>query len=358
MIYYEEKTTIYDQFDHQLLGIAKNSVLLLPKDFHDRATNATSVSAQEDLYNISRLSQSANNFDVTYIYTLIQKNGHIYFTSSSATEQEVRTGKNMTHYFDLYDDASPTVIEAFRTQKIQFVEESDKWGTFRSVLVPLKSPNGHTYIAGADIRSDRIHKQLYNQAVHHFLFAFGLIFISFPIFLWRHQYIKKLAFFDTLTGLPNRIALKKDATYALKLAQRNNETLAIMFLDLDGFKKVNDTLGHSIGDKLLRRVAKRLQTVLRNTDIPSRQGSDEFVILLPNIDHTGAAVVAQKILEEIAKPYKILTHGLNVTCSIGIALYPDEGSDLGLLMKNADIAMYKAKNEGRNCYRFFSETSP
>lgn len=358
MIYYEEKTTIYDQFDHQLLGIAKNSVLLLPKDFHDRATNATSVSAQEDLYNISRLSQSANNFDVTYIYTLIQKNGHIYFTSSSATEQEVRTGKNMTHYFDLYDDASPTVIEAFRTQKIQFVEESDKWGTFRSVLVPLKSPNGHTYIAGADIRSDRIHKQLYNQAVHHFLFAFGLIFISFPIFLWRHQYIKKLAFFDTLTGLPNRIALKKDATYALKLAQRNNETLAIMFLDLDGFKKVNDTLGHSIGDKLLRRVAKRLQTVLRNTDIPSRQGGDEFVILLPNIDHTGAAVVAQKILEEIAKPYKILTHGLNVTCSIGIALYPDEGSDLGLLMKNADIAMYKAKNEGRNCYRFFSETSP
>lgn len=356
MIYYEEKTTTYSEFDHQLLGIAKNSVLLLPKDFHDRTIDATSISAQEDFHNISLLSQSANNFNVTYIYTLIQKNAHVYFTTSSATEQEIRTGKNMTHYFDLYDDASPTVIEAFRTQKIQFVEESDKWGSFRSVLVPLKSPNGHIYIAGADIRSDRIHKQLDSQALQHFIFAFGLIFITLPIFLWRHRHIKKLAFFDALTGLRNRIGFKKDATYSLNLARRKNETLAIMFLDLDGFKGINDSLGHSIGDKLLRRVARRLQAVLRDTDIPSRQGGDEFVILLPNIDHNGAAVVAQKILEEIAKPYKILSHELNVTCSIGITLYPDQGSDLESLSKNADIAMYKAKNVGRNCYRFFTES--
>ncbi len=355
LIYNEAKTTLYNQIDNQILAIARGSVMLLPIDFHDRTEDPSSISAEEDKHNIDRLSQIAKSFKVTYIYTMIQKNGHVYFTTSSATDQEYQTGKNMTHYFDLYEDASPTVMEAFRTHKVVFVEESDKWGTFRSVLVPLKSPSGKMYITGVDIRTDELHHKLNDQAVKQFLFAFGLTFISFPIFLWRHQRIKKLAFFDTLTNLPNRIEFKNRAQSALDLDKRKNETFALMFLDLDGFKEINDMLGHSIGDKLLKQVAQRLQSVLRTTDIPSRQGGDEFVVALPSTNHDGAAIVAQKILEAIAKPYNILENKFNVTFSIGIALYPNDGVDLESLSKNADIAMYQAKNAGRNCYRFFSE---
>ncbi|MCJ7765591.1 MAG: GGDEF domain-containing protein, partial [Thiovulaceae bacterium] len=120
--------------------------------------------------------------------------------------------------------------------------------------------------------------------------------------------------------------------------------------DLDGFKTINDTLGHSIGDKLLFQVSGRLQSVLRKSDIPSRQGGDEFVIALPETNIEGASFVSKKILEDIAKPYQIGNHILNVTCSIGIAMFPYDGADLENLSIKADVSMYKAKKLGGNCF--------
>jgi diguanylate cyclase (GGDEF)-like protein/PAS domain S-box-containing protein len=166
--------------------------------------------------------------------------------------------------------------------------------------------------------------------------------------------IQKLAHFDALTSLPNRILLQDHFKYALSLIKRNNGKLAVIFLDLDHFKDINDTLGHSIGDLLLIEVAKRLQSTLREEDTLSRLGGDEFILILPGTDSRGAANVAQKLLSIMAKPYHIDSFELTVTGSVGVALYPNDGTDFEILSQKADTAMYRAKQEGRNNYRFFT----
>jgi diguanylate cyclase (GGDEF)-like protein len=166
--------------------------------------------------------------------------------------------------------------------------------------------------------------------------------------------IHYLANFDPLTGLPNRSQLNDHLKHALSLAKRSNGHLALMFLDLDHFKDINDTLGHSIGDTLLIELAKHLSLLLRAEDTVTRLGGDEFILLLPAVDAHGAAHVAQKLLDAIAESYWLELHDLTLTASIGIALYPEDGEDLETLSKSADAAMYRAKQEGRQCYRFFT----
>jgi len=166
--------------------------------------------------------------------------------------------------------------------------------------------------------------------------------------------IDRLAHFDQLTGLPNRNLLNDHFKYAISLAQRSGEPLAVMFIDLDHFKDINDTLGHSIGDQILMEVAKRLKAVLREEDSLSRQGGDEYIVLLPRSDADSAALVASKLIEAVTRPCHIEQHELIVTPSIGIAIYPHDGSNMETLSKNADTAMYRAKQEGRNDFRFYS----
>jgi diguanylate cyclase (GGDEF)-like protein/PAS domain S-box-containing protein len=166
--------------------------------------------------------------------------------------------------------------------------------------------------------------------------------------------IQRLAHFDPLTGLPNRALLNDRALHELSAAQRHHTQLTVMFVDLDHFKNVNDTLGHSIGDALLIAVAARLKAAVREVDTVSRQGGDEFVLILPDTGADGAAHVAGKLLEAVAQPYQIETFELTVTLSIGIALYPGDGEDFEVLSKCADAAMYRAKHDGRNTYRFFT----
>ncbi|MBK9235800.1 MAG: EAL domain-containing protein [Rhodoferax sp.] len=168
------------------------------------------------------------------------------------------------------------------------------------------------------------------------------------------QHIQYLAHFDALTGLPNRAQLDDRAKYAISLAQRNANSVALMFLDLDHFKDINDTLGHSVGDALLVEVAKRLRLMLREEDTVSRLGGDEFIFLFHGIDAHHATHLAQKLLNVIAEPFRIDAYDLAVSGSIGIALYPDDGLDLETLFKNADAAMYRAKQEGRHAYRFYT----
>lgn len=168
------------------------------------------------------------------------------------------------------------------------------------------------------------------------------------------QRIQHLAHFDALTGLPNRAQLNDHLHFALSLARRSSGHLAVMFLDIDHFKDINDTLGHSIGDALLVELANRLKQVLREEDSISRLGGDEFILLLPDSDVRGAEKVAQKLLAQIAEPYRLDAHELAVTGSIGIAIFPEDGEDLETLSRNADAAMYRAKQEGRNSYRFFT----
>ncbi|OYD54464.1 diguanylate cyclase [Thauera propionica] len=167
-------------------------------------------------------------------------------------------------------------------------------------------------------------------------------------------HIQYLAHFDTLTGLPNRSAWVGHAQETLRSAERHGDRLAVLFLDLDNFKTINDSLGHPIGDRLLAAVARRLSGCLRGEDRLARLGGDEFVALLPRLERPeDAATVARKMLEVLDDTLRIEDHDLRPSVSIGIALYPDDGQSVDVLLKHADTAMYGAKAAGRNNYQFF-----
>lgn len=160
---------------------------------------------------------------------------------------------------------------------------------------------------------------------------------------------------DDLTGLPNRALLNDRLDYAIALAARHKSKLALLFIDLDGFKHVNDSLGHSTGDKLLKSVAGRLRNCVRAADTVSRQGGDEFVVLLSDLSRAEDVVIsASNILDAVAQVHSINEHDLHVTASVGISIYPEDGDDSETLLKNADTAMYQAKEMGRQTYRFFT----
>ncbi len=170
------------------------------------------------------------------------------------------------------------------------------------------------------------------------------------------QQIYRLAFYDTLTGLPNRLRLQTLLRQSLLEAQRSKKHGAILFIDLNRFKQINDSLGHAHGDTLLKEVAARLSAVLRGEDVIARLGGDEFVVALMDITkHEDASVVAQKILDSLSAPIMVEGHELLISASIGISVYPDDGDDAETLIKNADIAMYRAKQgETHDGYMFFS----
>jgi diguanylate cyclase (GGDEF)-like protein len=163
-----------------------------------------------------------------------------------------------------------------------------------------------------------------------------------------------LAQHDFLTGLPNRMLLDDRITQAIALAKRRRGLLAVLFLDLDNFKHINDSLGHAIGDVLLQSVAKTLIGCVRSSDTVSRQGGDEFVILVTESKNVAkVALTASKILAALLQPHLAEGNELHVTTSIGISVYPADGEDADTLLKNADTAMYFAKEKGRNNYQFF-----
>jgi len=165
----------------------------------------------------------------------------------------------------------------------------------------------------------------------------------------RHQ-----ALHDVLTGLPNRSLFLDRLDNVLNLAKRNEEMLAVMFLDLDGFKEINDTFGHASGDLVLQDLAERLKLFLRDSDTLARLGGDEFVLLLPRIKtESDAAIVATKIRDSLGQPFSILGQEIFLSLSFGISIYPGDGDDSHTLIKNADMAMYSAKSAGKNNYKFF-----
>jgi diguanylate cyclase (GGDEF)-like protein len=168
------------------------------------------------------------------------------------------------------------------------------------------------------------------------------------------EQMSHMAEHDFLTGLPNRALLTDRLSQSIALAQRHGKKVALLYLDLDHFKHINDSLGHTVGDTLLQSVAKRLQTCVRLSDTVSRQGGDEFVVLLPEVEEAQDAVVtARKLIEAMARPHLVDGHRLRVTISVGISIYPDDGKDIETVVRNADAAMYHAKKTGRNNYQLF-----
>ena len=169
--------------------------------------------------------------------------------------------------------------------------------------------------------------------------------------------LENLAHFDALSNVPNRTLFNDRLKLALAYAKRERKMLAVMFIDLDLFKEINDLYGHETGDIVLKKVSRQLVSCVRESDTVARMGGDEFIILLPIIDHEDDIIlVSDKIIEAISQPIKVAKTHLHITCSIGIAIYPQDGMDEKLLVINADRAMYQAKKNGKNQASFFEES--
>ena len=168
------------------------------------------------------------------------------------------------------------------------------------------------------------------------------------------QSIRHMAHHDALTGLPNRALFRDRLTHAMAQADRYHQILAVLFLDLDRFKAINDTLGHNVGDQLLKMAAERLRSCIRDCDTVARLGGDEFTIIVDDIvEVQDAAVVAQKILDTLSQPFNLFNHEVFISVSIGLTLYPNDDENADNLLRNADAAMYRAKEYGRNNYQFY-----
>jgi diguanylate cyclase (GGDEF)-like protein len=191
----------------------------------------------------------------------------------------------------------------------------------------------------------RVHNMLEVRLLHALALSHG-------------KMLESLARNDPLTGLANRRLLAERMTMALAHARRKKTALAVVYIDLDGFKQVNDALGHEAGDALLKMVAGRLAVMVRKEDTLARMGGDEFLILLTDINNAASAVtVALKAIEMVSRPYDIEGHTVTITTSAGVGIYPANGEDANTLIKSADLAMYEAKRAGKNAYRISSQTA-
>ncbi|MES2152381.1 MAG: EAL domain-containing protein [Pseudomonadota bacterium] len=211
------------------------------------------------------------------------------------------------------------------------------WGSLANLLVVLSATAFFVWLMASDLRLALSRLEVEN----------GRIRESFTR-------IDLLAHHDALTGLPNRLLARDRFAQALALAQRQHTPVALLFLDLDNFKDVNDSLGHAAGDLLLREVARRLQRAVRACDTVSRHGGDEFLVIMGDLgEQTAIAATAVKIMEQLAVPFQVLGMELSATCSLGISVYPQDGAEFDTLLKHADMAMYHAKDAGRNTFSFY-----
>jgi diguanylate cyclase (GGDEF)-like protein/PAS domain S-box-containing protein len=209
------------------------------------------------------------------------------------------------------------------------VRKDGKTGFAETSAFPLQNQQGET-IGFRGIGRDITERKLIEQQLNH------------------------MATHDPLTGLPNRMLFIDRLAVALAQAKRNSQKLAVIMLDLDRFKDVNDSLGHSVGDQLLINIGNRLAGLLRQSDTIARMGGDEFMILLPKIERMkDAAEVAQKVLNAFQQPFMLDSHKFHVTASVGIATFPDDSEEADGLLNNADVAMYRAKEQGQNNYQLF-----
>lgn len=310
------------------------------------------------------------NKNCHFIYLLYTQNQKNTLQVKFLLDVSPQPPSEISHLGEIFVEASDALKQGLKTRK-PLVEGpvTDHWGTWVSAHVPLtttlKTPN--FVILGIDVAASNWHQQVYKKTIAPIIITLffltvlaGLIMQSkkreklFEQMLHSTSALTMMANNDALTNLPNRRLLEDRMAQALKEASRAQQMLAVLFLDLDYFKVVNDTHGHLVGDQLLKQAAGRLTALLRAEDTVARIGGDEFVVLLPKIsDDKQLIATAEKVISELAKPFYIADLTLQLGVSIGIALYPAHDDNPSKLIKYADDAMYVAKRLGRNCYHVY-----
>jgi diguanylate cyclase (GGDEF)-like protein len=284
---------------------------------------------------------------------------HIFDKGTHETDPAFRvmTGHNARHYARLEKTRTIAIPNTRRDRRLADFRETyiEPLRTSAVLVAPFRS-NGtvNGFIVHEHVGRSR------QWILDERMFASSLAdFIALTLAAAGRQQaqeeLRYMANYDRLSGLPNRVMFHDRLVHALAKAQRFDRKIALLFVDLDRFKGINDSLGHQVGDRVLRRIAKRLVRCVRNCDTVARLGGDEFTVILEEVEDTDKVVaVAERILETLSDPLFIDDYDLQLTCSVGIALFPDDGSDAEMLLQNADTAMYRGKKEGRNRYQFFT----
>ncbi len=341
-------------------------------DWRPYATTLNTNPAQLKESDLAELGVQLNsackaNKDCHFIYLMYQDKQPVMPNIRFLLDASPQPPSEISHLRDIYEEATNVDRQALHDRKA-LVEDlsTDHWGTWVTVFVPISiTVNTSNFVMmGIDVAATNWNKRIFLRAIAPMLST--LIFSGILLwFIYQNRMREKLlaqlfsstselselANNDALTGLPNRRLLEDRMAQALKEAKRAQRIVAVLFLDLDYFKVVNDTHGHHVGDQLLKNVGERLTTLLRAEDTVARIGGDEFIVLLPKLkDRRQLTITAEKIITELAKPFYIAEQTMHLGVSIGIALYPEHDDSPGKLIKFADDAMYAAKRLGRNCY--------
>jgi len=316
----------------RLLLISAFMILLILLLMHRRA-----LKAKDELFAFKTAVENSDNSvvitdanrNITYVNDVFER--ETGYTKEEAMGQNPRILKSDEAPQSFYDNLHETLARG------------QKWeGEFIN-----KRKDGSLYYEKASISPIFIDGELVSYLA---------IKLNITEYIKKQREVKYLAYHDTLTSLPNRINLEEYLTQRLFISQRSDARVALLFIDLDRFKIINDTLGHDVGDGLLVECAQRMKKALRESDMIARVGGDEFVVVVePVEDDYAVAQVAQKILELFHTPIETNHHHLNITLSIGIAISPDDGDDYKTLFKHADVAMYQAKSNGKNTYAFYKK---
>ena len=329
----KDGTMIYAEVTAQKINFdGKNARLILAQDVSERKRIEANLRMQT-----SAINATSDQVVITNVH------GKIEFVNPAFEEETGYT----------YDETVGKTHELFASGKHEAKFYADLWATINTGNtwhgeITNKRKDGSLYVEDMSITPVK------NEA--------GIIerFIAIKRNITEKKMYEKqldhLAHHDLLTGLPNRLLLSDKLVQRFAQARRQHQSLAVMFLDLDRFKFVNDTLGHTVGDLLLKEVAHRLSSNIREVDTVARMGGDEFIIIAGEIvSPKDAAAVAHKLLHALSDPFMLDNHELFISASIGISLYPEDGVDVETLVKNADTAMYRAKEQGRNRYHLYTE---
>ncbi len=377
--YVQEKTGLIAEIDEKLYAAAVSVPFVLADDFHERAVNAKSITESEDRRNIENLSRLNKRLKTKFLYTVIRDAEGIYrLSSSSSLDQELEMGKEV-RYFTPYPDVSNIIKRSFEnalTAESDFRSRleayqalyapifSDRWGSYRSVFIPIRSAEGNLYVVGADIDITFVKALLRKNTVKTVLEFLLVLLIILPIVYVYVAAMKrnhreyqrmhrlymdtsKLSYTDTLTQINNRLKLDEELQSVYAHYQRNGCPFGLVMIDIDHFKDINDKYGHQRGDKVLQRFADVLKQHTRSTDVIGRWGGEEFMIIYHNTEIEGAYLFAEKLRKAIEECVieKVEEH---ISASFGVA-QTRPGLSLSELLKQVDAALYSAKRAGRNC---------
>jgi len=325
--------------DRQLL---ENSLEVSSNEMQELYAQLQKSTKNKMLKSEAKYSRLIENLKHHYFLYAHDTQGVFNYLSDSVTEMLGYSKEEFMQYYGTYhtDDPINDLVEE-KTNKAIAGESQEPY------MVSLYHKDGSTRIL------EVMEQPVFNNAGE--VIEVEGIARDITKIIETQKELDHLAKHDSLTKISNRMYLYSQLEYIIVAAKRQKEKFALLFLDLDHFKNINDTLGHEVGDKLLQAFVKRVQPTIRKEDLFARIGGDEFVIVLRKIDEEHLGIVLNKLMSHLRKEFKIEEYNLKVTASIGVALYPDDGEDITTLMKSADIAMYKAKELGRNNFNFFTE---